>query len=89
MRTQRRGRPPEVKLKNTARVWFEEPILDSKLRGEIDIIDEFSSQPGVQGASSKQDKTCESVSDIILLSKRSHELYRISNVEKDDVGGRP
>ena len=44
LRTQCHGRPPGVKLKNTARVRFEEPILDSKLRGEIDIINEFSSQ---------------------------------------------
>ena len=49
------------------------PFLILSSRGEIDIIDEFSSQPGVQGASSKQDKTCESASDIILLSKRSHD----------------
>ena len=42
------GRPPGVKLKNTARVRFEEPILDSKLRGEINIVYKFSSQPGVQ-----------------------------------------
>ena len=32
LRKPRRGRPPGVKLKNTARVRFEEPDLDSKLR---------------------------------------------------------
>ena len=85
--TQRHERPPGVKLKNTARVQFEEPISDSRLRGEIDIIDEFSSQPGIQGASSKQDKTCESASDIILLSKRLHDaefpMLRKTTLEVD------
>ena len=69
----RPGRPPGVKLKNTARVYFAEPVFDSKPRGENDIINEFSSQPGVQGASSKQGETCESTSDTILLSKRLHD----------------
>ena len=73
LRKPRRGRPPGVKLKNTARVRFEEPILDSKLRGEINIINKFSSQPGVQGASPEKEKTCEPTSDAILLSKRSHD----------------
>ena len=50
LRKPRCGRPPGVKLKNTARVRFEEPILDSKLRGEVNIA-----------------------SDMILLSKRSHD----------------
>ena len=66
----RPGRPP---LKYTARVYFAEPMFDSKPRGENDIINEFSSQPGVQGASSKQGETCESTSDTILLSKRLHD----------------
>ena len=67
------GRPPGVKLKNTARVRFAEPVFDSKPKGENDIINEFFSQPGVQGASSKQGETCESTSDTILLSKRLHD----------------
>ena len=89
LRTPRRGRPPGVKLKNTARIRSEEPILDSKLRGEIDITDEFSSQPRVQGASSKKDKTCESASDIILLSKRSDDtefqILRKTMLEVDNI----
>ena len=48
-------------------------MFDSNPKGEKDIIDEFSSQPGVQGVSSKQGETCESTSDTILLSKRLHD----------------
>ena len=69
LRKPRCGRPPGVKLKNTARVRLEEPIADPKFRGEVNIVDEFSSQPGVWGALPEKDKTCEPTSDVILLSK--------------------
>ena len=72
LRKPHRGRPPGVKLINTARVRFEVPILDSKPRGEVNIADEFSSQTGVQGVSPQKDKTCEPTSDMILFSKRLH-----------------
>ena len=74
----RRGRPPGVKFKNTARVRVDKPRLGSKLRGDVNIVDDFSSQTGGQGAPPERDKmhnltTHEPTSDMILLSKRSHD----------------
>ena len=73
LRKSRRGRPPGVKLKNTTRVRAEEPCLDSNLRGDVNIDNKFSSQTGTQGAPPKKDKTCEPTSNMILLSKQSHD----------------
>ena len=60
------------------RVRAEDPRLDSKLRGDVNIFEEFSSQPGRQGAPPERDKmhhvtTREPTSDMNLLSKRSHD----------------
>ena len=46
--------PPGVKFKNTARERVHEPRLGSKLRGDVNIFDEFSSQTGGQGALKRQ-----------------------------------
>ena len=69
-----RGRPPGVKLKNTAKLRFAEPVCDSGARGEKDVIDEFSSQPGLQGVLSNQGETCRTTSDTILLGKTLHDI---------------
>ena len=39
-----RGRPPKVRFKNTARVRVTHHNQDPKIRGDTNIIDEFSSQ---------------------------------------------
>ena len=67
-----RGRPLGVKPKNTAKVRFSEPLCEFGPKGEKDVNDEFSSQPGTQGASSSQDKTCRTTSSMILLEKTVH-----------------
>ena len=54
-RKPRRGTPPGIKLKNTARVQAKEPRLNSKHRGDLNIDDEFSSKPGTQGALPERD----------------------------------
>ena len=52
-----RGRPPGVvRFKNTARVRISNPLLSPKLRGDVNITDEFSSQTGGQGAPPERDK---------------------------------
>ena len=70
----RRGRPLGVKLKNTAKVRFAEPVCNSDAREEKDVIDKFSSQPGSQGASANQGETCRKTSDTILFEKTSHNV---------------
>jgi len=67
-----RGRPLGVKPKNTAKVRFSEPLCEFGPKGEKDVNDEFSSQPGTQGASSSQDKTRRTTSNMILLEKTVH-----------------
>ena len=64
-----RGRPLGVKPENTAKVRFSEPLCEFGPKGVKDVIDEFSSQPGAQGASSSQDKTCRKTPSMILLEK--------------------
>ena len=63
MKKQNWGRPPKGRLKNTARV------------GDINIIDEFSSQKGGQGAPPERDKTpspaaCAPTPDMVLLTEQ-------------------
>ena len=48
---------------------FSEPLCEFGPKGVKDVIDEFSSQPGAQGASSSQDKTCRMTPSMILLEK--------------------
>ena len=46
--------------------------------GIKDVIDEFSSQPGAQGAPTNKDKTCRKTPSMILLS---YNLYRNKNIK--------
>ena len=71
-----RGRPPGVRFKNTARVRVINPLLSPKLRGDINITDEFSSQTGGQGAPPERDKMsslaiCAPTPDTVLLTVQS------------------
>ena len=55
-----------------------DPLLSSKLRGDVNIIDEFSSQTGGQGALPERDKISNLTigaltPDTILLSKQSND----------------
>ena len=64
-----RGRPLGIKLKNTAKVRFAEPICNSDVRGEKEVQDEFSSQPELQGARATKDKKYGRASDTVLFGK--------------------
>ena len=55
-----------------AKVRFAEPIYSA--RGEKEVIDEFSSQSGSQGASANQGETCRRTSDTVLFGKTSHNM---------------
>ena len=93
----RSGRPLGVKLKNTAKVRFAEPVCNFDARGEKDVIDEFSSQSGSQGASANQGETCTQTSDTILFEKTSHNMdfpllkkRKVSEVDHNfSLGGGP
>ena len=65
----RRSRPLGIKLKNTAKVRFAEPICNSDVRGEKEVQDEFSSQPESQGAPATKDKKYGRASDTVLFGK--------------------
>ena len=72
MNKQHWGRPPSVKFKNTARVRVIDPILGPTIRGDVKIIDEFSSKTGGQGAPPERDKmsspaACLPTPDMALL----------------------
>ena len=72
-----RRRTPGVRFKNTARVRINDPLLSPKLRGDINIIDEFFSQAGGQGAPPERDKIsnltiCAPTPDTVLLIMQSN-----------------
>ena len=53
---------------------FAEPICNFDARGEQEVLDEFSSQSGSQGALATQGETCGQASDTVLFGKTSHNV---------------
>ena len=70
-----RGRPLKVRLKNTARVRVTHHNQDPTIRGDTNILDEFSSKTGGRGAPPDRDKTanpgaCATTPDMVFLIKQ-------------------